>query len=53
MSLDKSIASGKEKRKPYYKEAQRVSMRCRTKRCLHCKGNKLYKNKKREEKFAE
>jgi len=47
MSLDKAIKHGKEKRKPYRK-GKAVDATCRNHgSCPHCKGNRLYKNKKR------
>ncbi len=48
MSLDKAIASGKEKRKPYRKaKAQDASCRNHGS-CPACRGNRVYKNKKKE-----
>jgi hypothetical protein len=49
MGLEKSIEHGKEHRKPY-SGAKSISMHCRNNHdCPWCKGNRLYKNKKREE----
>ena len=46
MSLDKSIQSGKEHRKPFRK-AQAVDPTCRCHgTCQYCKNNRLYKNLK-------
>jgi hypothetical protein len=45
MSLDKSIKSGKEHRKPYRK-AKAVDSLCRNnKSCSHCMENRLHKFK--------
>lgn len=42
MSLDKSIQSGKEHRKPY-KGAKAVDRTCRNNGgCPYCRGNRLY-----------
>lgn len=50
MSLDKSIQSGKEHRKPFRK-AQAVDPACRCHgTCQYCKSNRLYKNLKNEKK---
>jgi hypothetical protein len=50
MSLDKSIASGKEHRKPYRKRAQQVDRSCRTGGdCEECRGNRTIANRRREE----
>lgn len=47
MSLDKGIASGKEHRRRYT-GAKSVDKTCRNHgSCPWCKGNRLYKNKKR------
>ena len=53
MSLDKAIAHGKEKRKPY-RGAKAIDIHCRNHggarhqwECAWCKGNRIYKNKKR------
>lgn len=41
--LDKAIASGKERRKPYI-GAKAVSLRCRNHGgCWRCEGNRLHK----------
>jgi len=49
MSLDKSIKSGKEKRKKY-RGSKAVDCTCRNGgTCPWCIGNRQYKNKKREE----
>jgi len=48
MSLDKAIASGKEKRKPYRK-AKRFDTSCRNHgSCPYCERNRLHKFIKRE-----
>lgn len=48
MSLDKSIAHGKEHRKPY-RGAKAIDCTCRNHgSCGWCKGNRIYKNDKRE-----
>lgn len=48
MSLDKAIEHGKEKRKQYY-GAKAVDRTCRNHgSCDWCKGNRLYKFKKKE-----
>lgn len=48
MSLDKSIQSGKEHRKPY-KGAKSIDSTCRNHGiCERCHGNRIYKNEKRE-----
>jgi hypothetical protein len=48
MSLDKSIESGKEKRKKY-KKPKSVDSTCRNHgSCGYCEGNRTHKNKKRE-----
>lgn len=48
MSLDKSIAFGKEYRKPYRK-AKSVDYSCRNHgSCSHCRENRLVANMKRE-----
>lgn len=47
MSLNKAIAHGKEKRKPYRK-AKKVSKLCRNHgACSWCEENRTYKNRKR------
>ena len=47
MSLDKSIKSGKEHRKPYRK-AKAVSSQCRNHgSCEWCQGNRQHKHKKK------
>lgn len=46
MSLDKSIDSGKEHRKPF-RGAKRIDRTCRNHgSCDYCKGNCLYSTKK-------
>lgn len=46
MALDKSIRSGKEKRKQYY-GSKSFDCTCRNHgSCPYCKENRLYKNKK-------
>lgn len=48
MSLDKSIAHGKEHRKPYH-GAKAIDHTCRNHgSCEWCMGNRTYKNEKRE-----
>ena len=48
MSLDKSIQSGKEHRKPY-RGAKAVDATCRNHgSCKWCEGNRTHKNDKRE-----
>jgi hypothetical protein len=47
MSLDKSIKSGKEHRKPYY-GSKAFDPSCRTKRCPFCRSNKTYKIRKNQ-----
>lgn len=48
MSLDKSIAHGKEHRKPY-SGAKAIARSCRNHgSCEWCRGNRLYGNDKRE-----
>ena len=48
MSLDKSIQSGKENRKPYC-GAKAIDRTCRNHgNCKWCKGNRTHKNDKRE-----
>lgn len=50
MSLDKSIQSGKEHRKPY-RGAKAVARSCRNHgTCEWCRGTRSYKNKKRKAK---
>lgn len=47
MSLDKSINSGKEKRKKHF-GSKSVDYSCRNHgSCLWCKGNREHKNKRR------
>lgn len=47
MSLDKSIQSGKEHRKPY-NGAKAIDATCRNHgSCERCHGNRIYKNEKR------
>jgi hypothetical protein len=54
MSLDKAIEHGKEHRKQYGQRrdfCKLIDYRCRNHGdCLYCKRNRLYNNKKREEK---
>ena len=46
MSLDKSINSGKERRKQY-RGSKRIDKTCRNHgSCDYCKGNRLYSSKK-------
>lgn len=48
MSLDKSIKSGKEKRKEYRK-SKRFDSSCRNHgSCKYCRDNRLHNDKKRE-----
>jgi hypothetical protein len=48
MSLDKSIASGKEHRKPYY-HSGRFDKTCRPHgSCPYCRDNRLHKSKASE-----
>lgn len=48
MTLNKAIASGKEKRKPYRK-AKAIDASCRNHgSCPACKENRMHKNKKKE-----
>ena len=48
MSLDKSIQSGKEHRKPY-RGAKAIDATCRNHgSCKWCEGNRTHKNDKRE-----
>lgn len=50
MSLNKAIEHGKEHRKPYTK-AKAVDSWCRNHgMCDWCKENRLYKNKRRQQK---
>lgn len=49
MSLDKSIDSGKEKRKPY-RGSKDLDCSCRNNgSCSVCKNNRLHKNIKRKQ----
>lgn len=51
--LDKAIQYGKEKRKKYYGN-KAIDRTCRNHgSCLVCESNRLYKNKKREEKMLD
>ena len=51
--LDKAIKYGKEKRKPY-SGSKAIDRTCRNHgSCPFCKGNRLYKNKKREQKMLD
>ena len=47
MSLDKSISSGKDKRKPFY-GSKAVDQSCRDKTCPWCRGNATHKNERRK-----
>jgi hypothetical protein len=48
MSLDKAIASGKEKRKPY-RGAKAIDSTCRNHgTCAYCQGKRKYKVQKQE-----
>ena len=48
MTLDKSIQSGKERRKPY-RGAKSIDSTCRNHgSCEWCRRNRAHKNKKRE-----
>ena len=47
MSLDKSIKSGKEKRKPYYK-SKAIDSSCRNHGgCPRCYSNKMHKHNRK------
>ena len=49
MSLDKTIISGKEHRKPY-RVTKAVDSWCRNHgKCLICRENRMYKNNRRNE----
>ncbi len=49
MSLDKSIKSGKDKRKPYRK-AKSIDSSCRNHGgCPWCEGNRKYQEKKQQQ----
>lgn len=51
--LDKAIKYGKEKRKPYY-GSKAIDCTCRNHgSCSWCRENRLYKNKKREQKMLD
>lgn len=51
--LDKAIKYGKEKRKPYY-GSKAIDCTCRNHgSCPWCRENRLYKNKKREQKMLD
>ena len=51
MSLDRSIDSGKEHRKPY-RGSKAIDHTCRNHgSCEWCKGNRLHKFRKNEEDF--
>ena len=53
MSLDKAIKYGKEYRKEYY-GAKAIDPQCRCSgTCERCRGNRLYKNKKRLQKMLD
>jgi hypothetical protein len=47
MSLDKAIAAGKERRKPY-RGSKAFDPSCRTNTCPACLSNKLHATRKRE-----
>jgi len=48
MSLDKAIASGKEKRKPY-RGAKAIDYTCRNHgSCAYCRGKVKYKKQKQQ-----
>ncbi len=48
MSFDKSIESGKERRKPY-RGSKRFDCSCRNNgMCGYCKGNRLHSRRKQE-----
>ena len=47
MSLDKAIAHGKEKRKPYRK-SKAFDVTCRNHgSCAYCRGNRIHNDRKR------
>lgn len=49
MALDKAIAHGKEKRKPYYK-SKAIDCACRNHGgCPFCEGNRRHKHRKNEQ----
>ena len=51
--LDKAIKYGKEKRKPY-RGSKAIDCTCRNHgSCPWCRENRLYKNKKREQKMLD
>jgi hypothetical protein len=51
--LNKAIQYNKEHRKPYY-GAKAIDPSCRNHgSCDYCKGNRLYKNLKREQKMLD
>ena len=51
--LDKAIKYGKEKRKPY-SGSKAIDRTCRNHgSCPWCRENRLYKNKKREQKMLD
>ena len=51
--LDKAIQYGKEKRKPY-QGSKAIDCTCRNHgSCAWCRDNRLYKNKKREQKMLD
>jgi hypothetical protein len=53
VSLEKAIVYGKEKRKPY-RGSKAIDKQCRNHGgCDYCKGNRTYKNKKKEVKEYE
>jgi hypothetical protein len=53
MSLDKTILSGKEKRKKY-RRAKAVDVSCRNHGdCPYCEGNRKYRNKKQKERYLQ
>lgn len=53
MSLNKSIAHGKERRKPY-QGAKAIDRTCRNHgSCWWCKGNRIHNSNKREDQQAQ
>jgi hypothetical protein len=49
MSLDKAIAHGKERRKPYYKKAERDDRTCRNHgTCPWCRRNRQHRSSVRD-----
>lgn len=54
MSIDKSIANGREHRRPYYKKPQIVDKACRCHgTCEYCYDNRMHKNRKADEAIAQ